>query len=237
MLAEELAVARVGIEVDRARRGGLHPLSEHADPTPLVPTGQADEEPALEHVVDHRAALGEPDRVVRGEHEPELPVPQPPRAATEVEVVEPRVRRELKALGVEVVLGVREPPVAEVVQRHREPLEARQHLLIGLVVAPQGAAVQVRRGIAYRRVDLDDDLRVRHACAGRPAAFPLEDLVARGARAATATAGSGDTLELTVTQFGLRLGGIATMYVAVSPRPWMCQSPGCALASSITDTW
>jgi hypothetical protein len=71
-------------------------------------------------VVGERDLLGEADRVVRGQHEPELAVPEALRVPAQPDVQVERRRRVLEALRMEVVLDVRDRPVPELVGRPRD---------------------------------------------------------------------------------------------------------------------
>ena len=132
MLLEGLAVRVVdGVVLMRQRAvDAVHLLRHDVHPASLVAASEARHRAPAAHVVEHRDVLGDPQRVVRRQHDAELPHADPLGLHSEVQVEHDRVRRDLEALDVEVVLGKGNGVIAELVGELRLLRELPQHLLI-----------------------------------------------------------------------------------------------------------
>ena len=122
-------------------------------------------------MIEHRDVLGDANRILRRQHEAELPDADPFGLHRQVEVEHDRVGRDLEALDVEVVLGEADRVVAQRVARLGELAEVGQHLLVQLRTQPRHALLDVRAR-ADRRKEEERDLHLTapvSVCYGRVA--------------------------------------------------------------------
>ena len=143
-------------------------LGEHVHPPALVPAGEAGVGPPAAHVVEHGDVLGDPDRVVRREHDAELSDPDALGLHGDEQVEEHRVVRQLEALDVEVVLGEADRVVAELVGQDRLLPQLGQHPVVeitaqaghaGLDLRPAADGGQIEERHLHDRPILVDGLR------------------------------------------------------------------------------
>jgi hypothetical protein len=90
-------------------------------------------------VIEDGDLLGRPDGIPRGQHQAERRELDPLGARGQVRVEQQRRHGGLVALGVEVVLGGGEDVEPRVVGEDGQLAQLVEHLLVALVVAPDGA--------------------------------------------------------------------------------------------------
>ena len=113
-------------------------LAEDVDPSVLVAAREARVHPPLGQVVEDGDLLRGADGIPRRQHQPERRELDALGAGGEVRVEQQRSHRGLVALGVEMVLGGREDVEPGIVGEHGELAQLVQHLLVSLVVSPDG---------------------------------------------------------------------------------------------------
>ena len=145
VLLESRAVGRVD-RVMLARPRPVHAvnlLRQRIHPAPLIPARETRQCPPARHMVEHRDILRHPNRVMRRQHHAQLPHPNPLRLHRQIQVEHDRIRRELEALDMEMVLGETDRVVTERVARLGELAQIREHLLVQLGPQPRHPLLDV----------------------------------------------------------------------------------------------
>ena len=90
-------------------------LRHDIDPSPLIAAREAGVGAPAAHVIEHRDVLGDAQRILRRQHDPELADAQPLGLHRDVQVEQHGIVRQLEAFDVKVMLGETDRVVAEIV--------------------------------------------------------------------------------------------------------------------------
>ena len=125
------------VVVARMRRvDAVDLLGQRVHPAALVAARKAGQRPAAGHVIEHGDVLGHADRILRRQHQPKLAHADPLGLHRQVEVEHDRIRRDLEALNMEMVLGEPDRVVPQRVPGLRKRREVLEHVLIQLRTIP-----------------------------------------------------------------------------------------------------
>ena len=113
-------------------------LAQDIDPAVLVAAGEARVDSPPGQVVEDGQLLGGPDGIPRGQDQAQRGELDALGPGGQVRVEQERGHRRLVALGVEVVLRGREDVEPGIVGKHGELAQLVEHLLVPLVVPPDG---------------------------------------------------------------------------------------------------
>ena len=169
MLLEGRAVGRVDCVVLTRPRPvyAVNLLRQRIHPAPLVPARETRQRPSARHMVEHRDILRHPNRVMRRQHHAQLPHSNPLGLHRQIQVEHDRIRRELEALDMEVVLGETDRVITERVARLGELTQIREHLLVQLGPQPRHPLLDVLAR-AHRREEEEGNLHDALLSAAQP---------------------------------------------------------------------